>query len=127
LALDFSLNTQYGFFSWFAGIKERVGYDYKNRGIFLTKKIKLTGYNNKHVVEYYGKLLEFLGLKLGQQKLELYLKDEDIRQAEEMLRGVGISESDFLVGIIPGAGTGTGRAGRSAEAPACPTALPGYD
>lgn len=108
LALDFSLNTQYGFFSWFCGIKERVGYDYKKRGIFLTKKIKLAGYDKKHVVEYYGGLLELLGLKLEQQKLELYLKNEDRKRAEEMLRGAGITESDFLVGIIPGAGASWG-------------------
>jgi 3-deoxy-D-manno-octulosonic-acid transferase len=108
LALDFSLNTQYGFFSWFCGIKERVGYDYKKRGIFLTKKIKLTGYDKKHIVEYYADLLALLGLKLGHKKLELYLKNEDVRRAEEMLKEAGITESDFLVGIIPGAGASWG-------------------
>ena len=109
LVLDFSLNTQYGFFSWFSGIKERVGYDYKKRGFFLTKKIKLAGYDKKHIVEYYGELIELLGLKLEQQKLELYLKNEDIRQAQELLRGAGIAESDFLVGIIPGGGASWGK------------------
>ena len=43
IAIDFSLNTQYSFFGWYAGIRTRIGYDYKNRGWLLTKKIKLTG------------------------------------------------------------------------------------
>ena len=77
LAIDFSLNSQYEFFSWFAGIKERVGYNYKNRSWLLTKKIKLECYSDKHIVEYYAELLKLIGLDLKYKKLfltmELYL------------------------------------------------------
>ncbi len=108
LALDFSLNTQFGFFCWFAGIKERVGFDFKKRGRFLTKKVQLSGYSGKHIVEYYAELLRFLGVGLKYRKLELYLKKEDIDKTEEMLTKAGITQPN-LVGIIPGAGRSWGK------------------
>lgn len=109
LAIDFSLNSQYGFFSWYAGIKQRMGYDFKKRGRFLTQKIKLLGYSDKHIVEYYAELLKYLGLELKYKNLELYLKKGDNRKVEEILVGESIEHSDLLVGIIPGAGTSWGR------------------
>lgn len=108
VALDFSLNTQYGFFSWYAGIRERIGYDYKKRGRFLTKKILLSGYSGKHIVEYYAELLKFLGVGLKYRKLELFLKKEDINKAEEILSKSGITQPN-MVGIIPGAGRSWGK------------------
>lgn len=104
VALDFSLNTQYGFFSWYAGIKERIGYDYKKRGRFLTRKVNLWDYSEKHIIEYYADLLKYLGLRLGHRELELYLKEDDKRKTEEILSKENVGGQDFLVGIIPGAG-----------------------
>lgn len=109
LAIDFSLNTQYGFFSWYAGIKERIGYDFKKRGRFLSRKINLLDYNEKHIVEYYADLLKYLGLDLKYKNLELYPKKEDISRVEEILAKENISESDFLVGIVSGAGASWGK------------------
>lgn len=108
-ALDFSLNTQYGFFSWYAGIKNRIGYDFKKRGGFLTKRIGLSGYSEKHIVEYYGGLLKCLGIDLKYSNLELYLKKEDKESIEGILSKEGISGSGFLIGIIPGAGRSWGK------------------
>ncbi|MBM3252589.1 MAG: glycosyltransferase family 9 protein, partial [Candidatus Omnitrophica bacterium] len=107
VALDFSLNTQYGFFAWYAGIRQRAGFDFKKRGGFLTRKIKLSGYSDKHIVEYYAELLKFLGVDLKYRKLELYPK-EDMRRAEEILTKAGVGRAD-LVGIIPGAGRSWGK------------------
>ena len=52
LVFDFSLNSSFGFFSFACGIKQRIGYDYHNRGRFLTGKINLKGYESKHVADY---------------------------------------------------------------------------
>jgi lipopolysaccharide heptosyltransferase II len=109
LALDFSLNTPYGFFCWYAGIRMRIGYNFKKRGKFLTKKIPLSGYQAKHIVEYYAELLEYLDISLKYRQLELHLKKEDVKQSEEILNKAGISKNDFLVGIIPGAGRSWGK------------------
>lgn len=108
-ALDFSLNTQYGFFSWRAGIKERIGYDYKRRGRFLTKRLKLSGYQEKHIVEYYAGLLEFLGISLKYRNLEFFLNEEDQKRINGLLAKDNIKEDDLLVGIIPGAGKSWGK------------------
>lgn len=109
LALDFSLNTEYGFFSWLAGIKERIGYNYKNRGRFLTKKIGLTGYSQKHIAEYYNDLLFFLGIEPKFKNLELYVNEKDKCSVNELLAKNGINNTDFLVGVIPGGGKSWGK------------------
>lgn len=109
VAIDFSLNTQYGFFGWYARIKERIGYDYKKRGRFLTQKVNLLDYSEKHIVEYYADLLKYLGLRLKHRELELYLKEDDKRKAEGILSKNKVEGQDFLVGIIPGAGKSWGR------------------
>jgi len=109
LAIDFSLNSQYGFFSWYAGIKRRVGYDYKGRGWLLNKKIKLDGYNEKHIVEYYAGLLKLIGLELKYKNLELYLNQKDIDWANEFLAKNSVTAQDLLIAIIPGAGASWGK------------------
>ncbi len=96
-SLDLSLNSQFGFFSWAAGIKQRIGYDYHKRGRFLTKKIKFSGYKDKHVVEYYLDLLKFIGVQPKYKKMELFLKGSPEKSSEP-----------FVV-IAPGAGASWGK------------------
>jgi len=109
LVLDFSLNTQFGFFSWYAGIKTRAGYDFKNRGRFLNKKIRLSGYSVKHIVEYYSDLLKYLEINTKYRCLELYLKEENVAIASRILTENGLSHSDALIGVMPGAGRSWGK------------------
>jgi len=109
IALDFSLNTQYGFFSWYAGIRQRIGYDYKGRGRFLTKRIQLKGYEGKHIIEYYMDLLRYLKLDLRKHNLEIFIKEDDRKKTDEILEKENIKEGDLLIGIIPGGGKSWGR------------------
>jgi len=53
ICLDYSLDHRYGLTAKMARIKRRVGFDYKNRGIFLTDKAPISGYHDRHMVEYY--------------------------------------------------------------------------
>jgi lipopolysaccharide heptosyltransferase II len=109
LVFDFSLNSKFGFFSWYAGIKERIGYDFKKRGRFLTKKIKLTAYDSRHIVEYYVNLLKYAGIpEIDSRGLELYIGEEDKRKAAEILTRENVRGSDTLIGIVPGAGRSWG-------------------
>ena len=103
LALDFSLNTQFGFFAWICGIRDRVGYDFKKRGRFLTKKIKLSGYEGRHIVEYYCDILKYLGLEPKYSSPELYLAETDESWAEELLARIS-SKDTPLVAIVPAGG-----------------------
>jgi heptosyltransferase-2 len=109
LALDLSLNAQYGFFSWFCGIKTRIGYDFKKRGRFLTHKVNLLGYNDQHIVQYYADLLKRLDMDVSCRSTELYLKKQDIAWTEEVLAKENIGHSGVLIGIVPGGGRSWGR------------------
>lgn len=123
-AFDFSLDSRYGLWSRLAGIKKRIGLDYKNRGRFLTDKVKLAGYSGKHVVEYYLDLLNFIGIKISSPGLEaankgrtgrgyvtysLEVSEESRIKAKKILAEQGIMSSDLIIGIAPGGGASWGK------------------
>ena len=108
LAIDLSLAANFGFFLWLAGIKKRVGYNYKNRGYFLTAEIKLPGYEDKHIVEYYNGLLELLEIKPKYNHLELYLNEEDKRYVEDVFTYQNIGHQNPVIVIAPGGGASWG-------------------
>lgn len=60
LAVDLSLGHQYSLGLMLLGLPRRLGYNFKGRGRFLTDKIDIDGYGDKHIVEYYMDLLEIL-------------------------------------------------------------------
>ncbi|MFH1519350.1 MAG: glycosyltransferase family 9 protein, partial [Candidatus Omnitrophota bacterium] len=109
IAIDLSLSSQFGFFAWAAGIKQRIGYDYKKRGRFLTKKISLKGYEAKHVIEYYRELLKLIGLKPEYQKTRLTLTATQKNNAANFLSQQGIGNDDLLITITPCGGASWGR------------------
>lgn len=109
IAIDLSLNTQYGFLSWYAGIKERIGYDYKGRGSFLTRNMKLLGYSQKHIVEYYADLLKAVNIDLKYRNLEFYPTQQDKDRADEIMKRFGIKNPPLLISMIPGGGSSWGR------------------
>lgn len=108
LAMDLSLATNFGFFLWLAGIRKRAGYNYKNRGFYLTDSIKLAGYENRHIVEYYNELLALAGIKPKYNNLELYLSEEDKRYAEDVFGSQDICRENPVIAIAPGGGASWG-------------------
>ena len=109
LVIDVSLNKYASFLMWLVGIKKRVGFNYKNRSPFLTRKIKLDGYEGKHVIEYYLGLLESLGFPITSRQLEVFIPDEDRAWAEALLKKNNIADNDSLIGIVPGGGASWGK------------------
>lgn len=108
ISLDFSQDHRYSLISKLLGIKKRVGFNYKNRGRFLTDKIDIDGYTDKHVVEYYLDLLKFLGIE--QKKYNLYLDvSKSDRLKSKILKLTALGERDLAVGIVPGAGASWGK------------------
>ncbi|MDD5348393.1 MAG: glycosyltransferase family 9 protein [Candidatus Omnitrophica bacterium] len=99
LCIDLSLNTQYGFYAWCAGIPLRIGLDYKNRCFFLNKKIKIDGYSEKHVVDYYLDVLRLLGLKPQSFGLQIKADDESRSWAEQFFRSSGLGPHELVIGI----------------------------
>src|SRR3989338_9193351 len=58
IVFDLSLGKEYAFLCWWVGIKDRRGFNYKNRGRFLNYKVPFDGFNDKPIAEYYLDLLE---------------------------------------------------------------------
>lgn len=108
LAIDLSLGRHYSFFLWLLGVKKRYGFNYKNRGLFLTHKIDIEGYQGKHVIEFYLDLLRFMGLKVVETRAKIYFKKELKDWAKELLRSKGAARK-FLVGVVPGGGVSWGK------------------
>jgi heptosyltransferase II len=106
---DFSLDHRYSLLAKIIGIRQRIGFDYKGRGRFLTRPVKLESYSEQHVVEYYAGLLSFLGIRVEDKRLALTVLPLDEIKAKKVLALAGIQDSDRLVGIFPGAGGSWGK------------------
>ncbi|MDP3789462.1 MAG: glycosyltransferase family 9 protein, partial [Candidatus Omnitrophota bacterium] len=84
-----------------AGIKERIGYDTKGRGILLTKKLKHPD-KELHRVEHFLKLAEAVGADISKKNYEFFITDADRKKAWSLLESLGISANDRFVVLNPG-------------------------
>ncbi|MBU0571241.1 MAG: glycosyltransferase family 9 protein [Candidatus Omnitrophica bacterium] len=105
---DFTLSREFGFFFMLAGIPKRIGLDYKNRGIFLTHKRKLSGFEDKHVVEYYLDLLKYARVRVSIKETRLVPDKNTCGWAKGYLDAKGIRKEKFIV-IAPGGGASWGK------------------
>jgi lipopolysaccharide heptosyltransferase II len=106
--IDFSLDHRYSLIAKLSGIRKRIGFDYKKRGIFLTDKINLDGYSKKHIVEYYLSLLKFIGISPKNKNLDLEVSQHNWSRIRSILSYANVKEKDVVVGIAPGAGASWG-------------------
>lgn len=109
VALDFSLDHRYSLITKFLGIKKRIGFNYKNRGRFLTDKVDIDGYSDKHVVEYYLDLLKILGIIAKTRSLELAVSETGRLKVRNIFDSHGIKDKDLIIGIAAGAGASWGQ------------------
>jgi len=110
IAIDLSLGRQYSFFLWLIRVPKRIGFDYKERGVFLTHKIKIEGYHYKPIPAYYLELCKFLDITPAEEKLEIFLKPEEEERIKNILKEYGFDlEKDLIIGIIPGGGASWGK------------------
>lgn len=118
--LDFSLSREYAFFAKYLwGIPVRVGFNYKNRGIFLNYRQPLeAGFSDKPVVDYYFELLSFFGIAAVDKSLEFFLSDDDCRDAEAILSREGLSDGQTYLVVSPGGGESWGKDARFKRWPA---------
>lgn len=111
IAIDFSLNASFSFFCLAAGIKRRIGYDYRGRGFLLTDKLVLKGYEGRHVTDYYLDLLRFIDpvIPLEGFKLEIGLDDASRNWAQAWLKERQLDGGAPLIAVIPGGGASWGK------------------
>jgi len=109
MALDFSLDYRYSLLLRFLGVKRIAGFDYKGRGRFLTDRVKIAGFDSRHMVDHYASLLKFVDKSIAAPaQMELFIGDEEKDWASDFLSRHKISASDVLVGIAPGGGASWG-------------------
>jgi lipopolysaccharide heptosyltransferase II len=109
ILIDLSLGHQYSLLALLFGIRQRIGFNYKNRGKFLTSKIDIDGYHSRHIVDYYLLLLTFLQIPVpGAARLQFFVQPQDIQWARTFLSNHQIDEQERIVGIIPGGGASWG-------------------
>lgn len=108
MMMDLSLNRSFGLLGLAAGIKDRVGLDFKNRGTFLTKKVPCKGYEDRHVVEYYLDLLRAVGIAPHTREMEIPLTVPDLDFAAGLFEKYRLS-SETVVAIVPGGGASWGK------------------
>ena len=93
------------------GIKKRIGLNYKNRGKFLTQKIDIEDFDNKHVVEYYLDLLRLLDINILQHTTspKIYASAKSVAFGDRFLEENNVSKTDLLIGMAPGCGESWGQ------------------
>jgi lipopolysaccharide heptosyltransferase II len=110
VAIDVSLSNFTSCAAFLAGIKHRIGFQYKKRSFLLNKKFVLKGYEDRHVVEYYQGLLEELGVPAVEKNLELYISQKDNDWADGFLASnIGPRNGHPVVGLVPGGGASWGQ------------------
>ena len=108
--IDLSLGWHYSFLGWLLRIPERIGFNYRRRGRFLTKGKILYGFEEKHVVQYNLELLELLGVASPKSPhLELHPLEKDRLWARDFLNVHGVPEETALIGMAPGGGASWGK------------------
>lgn len=110
IAIDLSLNYQVSLYLKMIGLPKRIGFNYRKRGKFLTSKIDIDGFSDKHVIEYYLDMLKLLGIDPSAYKNRprVYVTEADKSWARQFLCNHSISDDDLVVGVIPGCGASWG-------------------
>ncbi|MCK5083465.1 MAG: lipopolysaccharide heptosyltransferase II [Candidatus Omnitrophica bacterium] len=86
---------------FFAGIPQRVGYDAKGRGRFLTHQTEpLEG--QVHRSNYYLNIFESYGVKINDRQCQLKVLPETEEDVKKVLRSIGIPEDDLVIIVNPG-------------------------
>ncbi len=112
LMIDLSLNYQVSLIGKFLGIPRRIGFNYRNRGRFLTDKIDLQGFEEKHVVLYYLGLLNLININVPRKIFtEAFTAQDDDIWADNFI-GERRLNKKFILGIVPGGGKSWGKDAR---------------
>ncbi len=107
-SIDLSLDWRYTNLSMLAGIPLRAGLDYRGRGRFLVKKVKLDAFDGAHIIEHYSRVLAALGIRAVPGAPVLFIPEPEKARARELLRSRGIDLSLPVAGIAPGGGASWG-------------------
>jgi len=87
--------------TYLSGIKQRIGYSYRKRDIFLTHRIK-NPIASQHRIEYFLGLARKVGADVAFKGLEFYSTKEDISKMEQFLTMHKVKNGDKVIAVNPG-------------------------
>ena len=96
------------FLTFLAGIKERIGYPTKYRGLLLTRTIGMPE-EEVHKVEYFLGLARGTGIKVRESSYEFFVEDADRESMNKFLKRHGVTDKDRLIVLCPGGNWGPKR------------------
>src|SRR3990172_4499806 len=85
--------------AWLTGAPKRIGFDTEGRGILLTTKVPYR--HDRHEVEKFLDVLRADGVKVEDDRLEIWTTPEEERNAARVLRESGIDASERVAAIHP--------------------------
>lgn len=111
--IDLSMQPEYGLWAKVLRIPVRTGFDYKNRGRFLNRRLTLAreGFIQKHMIEYYADIGHLLGVDIKDKKPELRLTPGSLIQAKTILDNNGLTQRGYII-LAPGGGATWGSGAR---------------
>ncbi len=104
LAVILPRSFRSAFHMFLARIPIRIGFQSEGRSLFLTQGIRRTKEVLRgHRVHYYQRLIEPLGKIESPPSPKIFLREEDRRWADRVLKDLGIPEGKPLIAMNPGA------------------------
>lgn len=94
--------------TYLAGIRERIGYPTKNRGLLLTRTIDLPE-EEIHKVEYFLGLARGSGIKVRESSYEFFVGGADRESIKKFLTKHCVADKDRLIVLCPGGNWGPKR------------------
>jgi ADP-heptose:LPS heptosyltransferase len=90
---------------WRVGFSERTDPDksYYNHNYDRLRTHSLDDSTLKHEVERDLDLLRFVGARVQEDRLEIWLQPDDVAHAQHILSNNGVLESDLKIAVVPGA------------------------
>jgi heptosyltransferase-2 len=108
ILLTNSLSSAWWF--WQGKVENRLGFERRGRKFLLTHAIPFPeNVDRQHLVTTYKMLLAPLGIPVSETAPRLYLSDEELDQAQALLKQHGIADDSTIVGINPGATYGSAK------------------
>ncbi|MBI4974701.1 MAG: glycosyltransferase family 9 protein, partial [Candidatus Omnitrophica bacterium] len=109
LVVDLSLGYQLSLLTKVLGTKKRIGFNFRNRGRFLSSKLEIGGFDDKHVIEYYLDLLRLIGITdRYETELDLAVSSKLEKWADNCI-SENILLGKRLIGLAPGGGKSWGQ------------------
>lgn len=101
-AVDFYSNPRSALLTYLTGAPMRIGLDARGRGSLYTHRVSHDG-QRRTAIEFHYRTIEPLGVLPAHHRTEIFLADNERREARELLARVGLDPDTPTVGFHPGA------------------------